>query len=125
MAKSEIRYGGLTRGMNENIIKSIDTVNKIKKHKMSLQLCKQYLNALQCTPTEDMANEANQFAAEIYNDILKEETEIAVVNTCPIRRNLDFITEVNLNLKAVINMLEQILVKEEKEEIDNVYNAVK
>ena len=111
--------------MNEDIIKSTDTANKIRNHKSDLQLCEQYLSLLQITPTEAMAYKANQFATEVYNDILKEDTEIAVVNTCPVKRNLDFVTAVNLNLKAVINMLEQILVKEAKEEIDNVHNAIK
>lgn len=115
----------LIKGMNEDIIKDIDTADKIKKHKMSLQVCKQYLNVLQYTLAENVAYEANQYATEVYNDILKEETEIAVVNTCPVKRNLDFVTEVNLNLKAVINMLEQILVKESEEEINNVHNATK
>ena len=111
--------------MNEDIIKTIDTADKIRKHKMSLQVCKQYLNVLQSTPTEAMANEANQFATEVYNDIKGEEPEIAIDNTCPFPRNLDIVTEVKLNLNAAINMLEQILVKEAKEEIDNVHNAIK
>ena len=57
--------------------------------------------------------------------LLKEEPAIAIVNTCPFPRNLDTVTEVKLNLDAVINMLEQILMKETKEEIDNVHNAIK
>lgn len=57
--------------------------------------------------------------------LLKEEPEIAIVNTRPFPRNLDTVTEVKLNLDAVINMLEQILMKETKEEIDNVHNAIK
>ena len=125
MAKSEIEYGGFDKEMNEDIIKSIDTANKIRNHKSDLQLCEQYLSLLQITPTEAMAYKANQFATEVYNDILQDDTEIAVVNTCPVKRNLDFVTEVNLNLKAVINMLEQILTKEGKEELDNIKNAIK
>ena len=46
-----------------------------------------------------MDNEANQFATEVYNDIKGEEPEIAIDNTCPFPRNLDIVTEVNLNLK--------------------------
>ena len=111
--------------MIEDIIKTIDTADKIGKHKMSLQVCKQYLNVLQSTPTEAIANEANRFATEVYNDIKGEEPEIALDNTCPFPRNLGIVTEVKLNLNALINMLEQILAKETKEEIDNVHNVLK
>lgn len=111
--------------MNEDIIKSIDTADKIREHKISLQVCKQYLNVLQSTPTETMAYEANRYATGVYNDIKGEEPEIAIDNTCPFPRNLDIVTEVKLNLGAAINMLEQILIKETKEEIDNVHNVIK
>lgn len=111
--------------MNEDIIKSIDTADKIRKHKMSLQVCKQYLDLLQSNAAETMVYEANRYATEVYNDIKGQEPEIVIDNTCPFPRNLDIVTEVKLNLEAVINMLEQILMKETKEEIDNVHNAIK
>lgn len=111
--------------MNEDIIKTIDTANKIKKHKMSLQVCKEYLNVLQCNPTETMAYEANQYATEVYKDIQREELEIAVANTCYFPRNVDLVTGVKENLKAAINMLNQVLAKEAKEELDNINEAMR
>ena len=96
--------------MNDNIIKSIDTANKIKKHKTSLQLCEQYLSVLQHTPTEDMAYKANQYATGVYDDIKGEEPEIAIENTCPFPQNVDIVTLAKDNLRAVIKMLKQILI---------------
>ena len=111
--------------MNDNIIKSIDTANKIEKHKTSLQLCEQYLSVLQHTPTEDAAYKANQYATEIYEDIKGDDPEIAIENTCPYPRNVDILTRAKDNLRAVIKMLKQILVKELKEESDNINDIIK
>ena len=115
----------LKKGMNEDIIKTIDTADKIREHKSALQLCKQYLNVLQYTPTETVAYKANQFATEVYKDIQKDELEIAIANTCPFPRNVDIVTGAKDNLRAVIKMLKQILVKELKEESDNISDIIK
>ena len=111
--------------MNDNIIKSIDTANKIEKHKTTLQLCEQYLSVLRYTPTEDMAYKANQYATGVYDDIKREEPEIAIENTYPFPRNVDIVTLAKDNLRAVIKMLKQILVKELKEESDNISDIIK
>ena len=114
----------LIKEMNEDIIRTIDTADKIRKHKSALKLCENYLNVLQYTPNEDLAYEANQYATEIYNDIMGKEPEIAIENTCFFPHNVDIVTGAKDNLRAVIKMLKEVLVKETKEETENIHNTI-
>lgn len=90
-SNAAVRQIGKKFGISKSTV-HIVVIYKIKKHKVALQVCEQYLNALQYNPTEIMAYEANQYATEIYNDVKGEELEIAIANTCPSLRNVDIIT---------------------------------
>ncbi len=97
-------------------IEKIDAADKLVTHKRELQQCEFYMNMLTFPLLNDIQfYEAEQFANNMYEIIKKESPSIALSNTTPIPRNVDSVSNLKMNLRAIHTMLAEIMGKEVKD----------
>lgn len=100
-------------------LERVDDLNKIVQHKRELQQCDFYSNMLMVPPLDPKrVNEAEQFANNMYQKLMKESLEIAIENTAVMPRNIDYIDNLKMNLQAIHTMLVEIIEKEVKDIVD-------
>lgn len=100
-------------------LEKMDDADKLVTHKRELQQCKFYMSMLTLPLLNDIQiHEAEQFANNMYEMIKEESPSIALSNTNPIPRNIDSISNLKINLRAIHTMLLEIMGKEAKDIVD-------
>lgn len=100
-------------------IEKMDNADKLVTHELELQQCKFYLNMLTSPLLNDIQiHEVEQFANNMYEMNKKESPSIALSNTNLIPRNIDSISNLIMNLRAIHTMLLEIIGKEAKDTVD-------
>ncbi len=100
-------------------IGKINDADKLVTHKRELQQCEFYMDMLTFPALNDIQfYEAEQFANNMYEMIKKESPSIALSNTTPIPRNIDSVSNLKMNLRAIHTMLAEIMEKEAKDIVD-------
>lgn len=98
-----------------------DNTYKTGKHSNQLQRCIVYLNAIESGyATVDVIREAEQFSLDTYNDLSKDDLMVVLANTCRETRNIAPIDNLHRNLKALENMLIELIVEETKDVNENM-----
>ena len=102
--------------MEENLIGLIDNAHGVSKHRAMLKQCDYYIQVLSSqVVSEELFEEAYCFATDAYAEVQKDDITIALVNTSPIKRNVDIMTNLKINLGAIHKMLGELLAKESKD----------
>lgn len=88
--------------------KKIKEIYDSGKYVCKLELCRKYMDILnRGDVTKELFMEAEKFSSDTYNELSVEKPVIAIENTCPVRRNVTPLQELQLNLEAVEKMLKE------------------
>lgn len=102
--------------MEDKLIGLADNVHGASKHRAMLGKCDYYIQAISNqVVSEELFQEAYCFAMDAYAEVQKDDITIALVNTSPIKRNVDIVTDLKINLRAIHKMLGELLAKEAKD----------
>lgn len=86
--------------------KEIKDIYDVVKYNQNLQLCRGYINILNSGfVTLELAVEAKNFSLNTYEEFFKEKPIIALANTCPVKRDVEPLDNLWMNLKALEKML--------------------
>lgn len=108
----------------DKICEGIDTAKKIAKHKMLLRKCNYYLSIIaQIALNQKLFDEARKFANDTYSELQEDDLIIAMANTSTGGRMVDVVTNLKLDLEALIRMLKEILTKEGVDIINDIKDA--
>lgn len=91
----------------------LDNANKMGKHGRQLQRCRYYINVIASgNVSTDILVEAEKFAFDTHDDLLKDDVGIVMANRCREPRNVNPISNLVLNLEALEKMLKELIGKE-------------
>lgn len=99
-------------------VKEVKNVYNLKKHRMMLATCEKYLKYFSESYyiVPELFIEIQKFSEDTYREICKDDSGIAILNTCIKPREVSPKTNLKMNLEALQEMLTELIVRETKED---------
>lgn len=94
--------------------KGLKNTYDLKKHQMMLATCEEYLKNFSESYyiTPKLFSEMQRFSEDTYSQLCKDDSGIAILNTCIKPREVSPTVNLKMNLEALQKMLTELIINE-------------